>query len=60
MKKLICSILTIFTSNDTVILTLTPIIAYFTDYTKIDPFPYLFGQVLFSIIIKTIMLVFCM
>ncbi|MBN1216957.1 MAG: hypothetical protein JXA99_16160 [Candidatus Lokiarchaeota archaeon] len=38
------SILTIFTSNDIVILTLTPIIIYFSKYTKINPIPYLIAQ----------------
>jgi len=38
------SFLTVFTSNDIVILTLTPIICYFAKYTKVDPIPYLIGQ----------------
>lgn len=36
--------LTVFTSNDIVILTLTPIIVYFAKYTKVNPIPYLMGQ----------------
>lgn len=36
--------LTIFTSNDIVILTLTPIIIYFSQYTKINPMPFLIAQ----------------
>ena len=36
------SLLTTFTSNDIVILTLTPIILYFAKYTKTNPIPYLF------------------
>ncbi len=36
--------LTILTSNDIVILTLTPIIAALASYAKIDPTPALFGQ----------------
>ncbi len=36
--------LTIFTSNDIVILTLTPIIIYFSQYTKINPIPFLIAQ----------------
>lgn len=36
--------LTIFTSNDIVILTLTPIICYFAKYTKINPVPFLIAQ----------------
>jgi arsenical pump membrane protein len=41
---LLSSVLTIFTSNDIVILTLTPIIVYFCKYTKTNPVPYLIGQ----------------
>lgn len=37
------SILTIFTSNDIIILTLTPLIIYFSINVKINPLPYLFG-----------------
>jgi arsenical pump membrane protein len=40
----VSSLLTIFTSNDIVILTLTPIICYFAKYTKADPVPYIIGQ----------------
>lgn len=36
--------LTVLTSNDIVILTLTPIIAALASYAKIDPTPALFGQ----------------
>lgn len=35
------SILTVFTSNDIVVLTFTPFIGYFTKAAKIDPIPYL-------------------
>lgn len=38
------SILTIFTSNDIVILTFTPFICYFTKNTKINPIPYLVAE----------------
>eukprot|EP01119_Soliformovum_irregulare_P003900 TRINITY_DN14944_c0_g1_i1.p1 TRINITY_DN14944_c0_g1~~TRINITY_DN14944_c0_g1_i1.p1 ORF type:complete len:537 (-),score=97.99 TRINITY_DN14944_c0_g1_i1:39-1649(-) len=38
------SILTIFTSNDIVILTVTPVIAYITKFTKMNPVPHLFAQ----------------
>jgi Na+/H+ antiporter NhaD/arsenite permease-like protein len=41
---LLSSVLTTFTSNDIVILTLTPIIVYFCKYTKTNPVPYLIGQ----------------
>lgn len=35
--------LTIVTSNDVIILTLTPLMIYFTKNVKINPLPYLFG-----------------
>lgn len=38
------SILTIFTSNDIVILTLTPFIVFFCKSTKINPLPYLISE----------------
>ena len=38
------SVLTIFTSNDIVILTFTPFICYFCKNTKINPIPYLIGE----------------
>lgn len=38
------SVLTIFTSNDIVILTFTPFICYFAKNTKIDPIPYLVAE----------------
>ena len=40
----ISSLLTLFTSNDIVILTLTPIILYYTQRCQIDPVPFLMGQ----------------
>jgi arsenical pump membrane protein len=40
----VISILTIFTSNDIVILTFTPFIYYFTKHAKIDPIPYLIAE----------------
>jgi Na+/H+ antiporter NhaD/arsenite permease-like protein len=40
------SLLTVFTSNDIVILTLTPIACYITKYAKCDPRPFLFAQFL--------------
>src|SRR5690606_22054597 len=36
-------ILTVFTSNDVVILTLTPFVIYFSKHVKINPIPYLFS-----------------
>ena len=38
------SVLTVFTSNDVIILTFTPFILYFAKRSKIDPIPYLFGE----------------
>ena len=38
------SLLTIFTSNDVVILTFTPFICYFASHAKIDPIPYLVAE----------------
>lgn len=35
------SVLTVFTSNDVVVLTFTPFICYFAKHAKIDPLPYL-------------------
>ena len=41
---LMVAILTIFTSNDIVILTFTPFICYFSKNTKINPIPYLVAE----------------
>ena len=41
---LLVSILTMFTSNDIVILTFTPFICYFSKKTKINPIPYLVAE----------------
>lgn len=38
------SVLTVFTSNDIIVLTFTPFICYFTRNAKIDPLPYLFCE----------------
>ncbi len=38
------SVLTVFTSNDIIVLTFTPFICYFAHNAKIDPIPYLFGE----------------
>lgn len=38
------SVLTVFTSNDIIILTFTPFICYFSKKADIDPIPYLFGE----------------
>lgn len=40
----IVSILTIFTSNDIVVLTFTPFICFFAKNAKINPLPYLFAE----------------
>ena len=41
---LLTAVLTIFTSNDVVILTLTPFICFFCKNSKINPLPYLIGE----------------
>ncbi|MDD5082648.1 MAG: ArsB/NhaD family transporter, partial [Dehalococcoidales bacterium] len=41
---LLSSILTVFTSNDIVILTMTPIICYCAQYADCDPIPFLIAQ----------------
>lgn len=41
---LLTSLLTVFTSNDIVILTLTPFICFFAKNAKINPLPYLIGE----------------
>lgn len=41
---LLVSVLTVFTSNDIIILTFTPFICYFSNKADIDPMPYLFGE----------------
>jgi len=38
------SVLTVFTSNDIVVLTFTPFICYFAKNADIDPLPYLIGE----------------
>ena len=38
------SVLTVFTSNDIIILTFTPFILYFAKRTGINPIPYIFGE----------------
>ncbi len=40
----VVSILTIFTSNDIIVLTFTPFICYFAKNAKINPAPYLIGE----------------
>jgi arsenical pump membrane protein len=41
---ILTSVLTIFTSNDIIILTFTPFICYFAKNTKINPIPYLVAE----------------
>ena len=41
---LLVSVLTVFTSNDIIILTFTPFIIYFSKNAGIDPIPYLFAE----------------
>ena len=38
------SVLTVFTSNDIIVLTFTPFLCYFAKNAKIDPLPYLFSE----------------
>ncbi len=40
----VVSILTVFTSNDIIVLTFTPFICYFAKNAKINPIPYLVGE----------------
>ena len=40
----VVSILTVFTSNDIIVLTFTPFICYFAKNAKINPLPYLVGE----------------
>ena len=44
MLYLLTSVLTVFTSNDIVILTLTPFICFFSKRSKINPIPYLVAE----------------
>lgn len=44
MLYIVTSILTVFTSNDIIILTLTPFICYFCKNAKINPIPYLVSE----------------
>lgn len=44
MLYIVTSILTVFTSNDIIILTLTPFICYFCKNAKINPVPYLVSE----------------
>lgn len=41
---ILTSILTVFTSNDIIILTFTPFICYFARHAKINPIPYLIAE----------------
>ncbi len=41
---ILTSVLTVFTSNDIIILTLTPFICFFCKHTNVDPVPYLVGE----------------
>ena len=45
---IVISILTVFTSNDIVILTFTPFICYFAKHIRISPIPYLIGEFVFA------------
>ncbi|HJJ46854.1 MAG TPA: ArsB/NhaD family transporter [Methanocorpusculum sp.] len=41
---LMISVLTLFTSNDVIILTFTPFLCYFAKYAGVNPIPYVFGE----------------
>ncbi len=41
---IIVSVLTVFTSNDIIVLTFTPFICYFSKHAKINPIPYLITE----------------
>lgn len=41
---LMVSVLTVFTSNDIIVLTFTPFICYFAKHARIDPLPFLFCE----------------
>ncbi len=45
---MVISLLTIFTSNDIVILTFTPFICYFAKHVRVSPIPYLIGEFIFA------------
>jgi len=40
----VVSVLTIFTSNDIIILTFTPLVCYFTKHARLNPIPYLMAE----------------
>ena len=44
MLYVVVSILTIFTSNDIIVITFTPFLIFFCKSTKINPIPYLIGE----------------
>ncbi|MBR2479412.1 MAG: hypothetical protein IKB47_03295 [Clostridia bacterium] len=44
----VVSVLTVFTSNDIVVLTFTPFICFFAKNAKINPLPYLFAEFIAS------------
>jgi len=54
---LLSAIFTVFTSNDIVILTLTPIIYYCSYATQMSPMPYLFGQFFAANICSLVLLI---
>ena len=41
---LLCSVVTVFASNDVVVLTLTPILIYFCRFVRMDPVPFLMAE----------------
>ncbi|MBN3490329.1 hypothetical protein JV173_02255 [Acholeplasma equirhinis] len=55
--SLLVSILTIFVSNDVIILTFIPIMIYFARHAKINPLPYLFAVLVFANTFSLILIV---
>jgi len=54
---LLSAVFTVFTSNDIVILTLTPIIYYCSKVTQMNPMPFLFGEFLAANICSLVLLI---
>src|SRR5690606_17552312 len=55
--SILVSVLTIFVSNDVIILTFIPIIIYFCRHAKINPLPYLFAVLVFANTFSLILIV---
>src|SRR5690606_19316388 len=55
--SILVSVLTIFVSNDVIILTFIPIMIYFCRHAKINPLPYLFAVLVFANTFSLILIV---